>query len=65
MNNKKSNSAKAKGYIDLYIDTFDEIMYLAYWKINFNYLIIDQYTTRSYLNAKIVISNYVVHYLIN
>lgn len=52
LNNKKSNSAKAKGYIDLYIDTFDEIMYLAYWKINFDYLIIDQYTTRSWFECQ-------------
>ncbi|EIN15371.1 Hypothetical protein MAGb_0580 [Mycoplasmopsis agalactiae 14628] len=52
LNNKKSNSAKARGYIDLYIDTFDEIMYLAYWKINFDYLVIDQYTTRSWFEDK-------------
>lgn len=41
MNNKKLNSVKVKGYIDLYIDIFDEIMYLVYWKINFDYFIID------------------------
>ncbi len=43
--NEKSNSAKAKGYIDLYVYILDEIMYVTYWKINFEYLSIDQFTT--------------------
>lgn len=51
-NNEKSTSAKAKGYIDLYLDFSTKILYVPHWEIKFESLYLDLYTTPAWFKSR-------------
>ncbi|PZW01384.1 MAG4270 family putative restriction endonuclease [Metamycoplasma auris] len=52
LDNAKSNSAKASGWIDFFIDKTLKFPFVEYWYINFDYVELDLLTTKSWFEVK-------------